>query len=61
MKRLFVDLEKCSDCQLCIKSLGCPAIIIENDKVVIDSAQCAGCGVCAQICPKEAIIQDDGE
>lgn len=56
-----VDPEKCSDCQLCIKSLGCPAIIIEDGKVVIDVSQCVGCGVCAQICPQEAIIiQDEG-
>jgi indolepyruvate ferredoxin oxidoreductase alpha subunit len=56
-----VEQEKCSDCQFCVKSLGCPAIIIEDDKIVIDASQCAGCGVCAQICPKDAIIQDEGE
>ncbi len=56
-----VEQEKCSDCQFCIKSLGCPAIIIEDDKIVIDASQCAGCGVCAQICPKDAIIQDEGK
>jgi indolepyruvate ferredoxin oxidoreductase alpha subunit len=52
-----VDREKCNDCKVCIKLLGCPAIVAEEDKVSIDIPQCAGCGVCAQICPKEAIIQ----
>jgi len=53
-----VDREKCSDCQVCIKLLGCPAIIAEGGEVSIDMPQCAGCGVCARICPKEAIIKD---
>jgi heterodisulfide reductase subunit A2 len=45
-------------CQICIKSLGCPAMLIENGEVTIDSSQCPGCGTCAQVCPKEAIVQD---
>ena len=28
-----VDLSECTDCRLCINSLGCPAIVIENEKV----------------------------
>jgi indolepyruvate ferredoxin oxidoreductase alpha subunit len=44
------------ECNLCINLLGCPAIIRDNGKVTIDSSQCPGCGVCAQICPNEAII-----
>ncbi len=55
-----VEHEKCSHCQFCVKSLGCPAIIIEDDKIIVDVSQCAGCGLCAQICPKDAIIQDEG-
>jgi indolepyruvate ferredoxin oxidoreductase alpha subunit len=44
------------DCRLCIDLLGCPAIITENGKVTIDDTQCPGCGVCAQVCPHEAIV-----
>lgn len=55
-----VDREKCSDCRLCLDALGCPAIFVEDDKVAIDGSQCTGCGVCAQVCPVEAIIQQDG-
>ena len=54
-----VDLEACSDCKLCINSLGCPAMLIENDRVAIDPAQCDGCGLCAQVCPKKAIVQEE--
>ncbi|MFC1992786.1 indolepyruvate ferredoxin oxidoreductase subunit alpha [Chloroflexota bacterium] len=53
-----VDQEKCdSKCESCIKLLGCPAIIKERGKTVIDSSLCTGCGICAQICPYKAIIQ----
>jgi indolepyruvate ferredoxin oxidoreductase alpha subunit len=50
-----VDLEACTDCRLCVKSLGCPALTIEKERVVIDAAQCDGCALCAQVCPSEAI------
>ena len=50
-----VDLSECTDCRLCINSLGCPAIVIENEKVAIDPSQCDGCGLCSQVCPSEAI------
>ncbi|MFC1871779.1 indolepyruvate ferredoxin oxidoreductase subunit alpha [Chloroflexota bacterium] len=51
--------EMCSGkCQSCITLLGCPAIIREGDKAVIDGSLCTGCGVCAQICPYNAILQE---
>jgi len=52
-----VDLDACTDCRLCVNSLGCPAIVIENDHVAIDASQCDGCGLCAQVCPSGAIKQ----
>jgi indolepyruvate ferredoxin oxidoreductase alpha subunit len=51
--------ESCTDCKLCLNSLGCPALIIENDKVQIDSAQCDGCGLCAKVCSFKSIVQDE--
>ena len=53
-----IDQNKCDACGACIKLLGCPAIIKENDKVLIDSSTCTGCGLCAQVCPHKAIIQE---
>jgi len=54
----FVDQDKCSGkCNACIELLGCPAIIKEDGKTVIDQALCTGCGVCAQVCPYKAIIE----
>jgi indolepyruvate ferredoxin oxidoreductase alpha subunit len=56
-----VDQEKCKQCKLCINRLGCPALIMEGDKVVIDATQCSGCGVCAQVCKFDAIIPESDE
>lgn len=50
-----IDRELCTDCQTCAKRLGCPAVLIEDEHVVIDAAQCTGCMVCAAVCPKDAI------
>jgi NADPH-dependent glutamate synthase beta subunit-like oxidoreductase len=44
-------------CQVCLKKTGCPAISVVEDEVKIDDSQCPGCGLCAQLCPTEAIIQ----
>jgi indolepyruvate ferredoxin oxidoreductase alpha subunit len=60
-KRLvyYVDPQKCTRCWLCLKQLSCPAIIKEDEKVIIDSFACTGCGLCTQVCPVEAIIPDN--
>jgi len=44
------------DCRICINLLSCPALIVdENGKAKVDDTQCPGCGVCAQVCPHDAI------
>lgn len=48
--------EKCTNCMACIKLLGCPAIILKEGKTVtINENLCAGCGLCAYVCPYKAI------
>ncbi|MBR3791445.1 MAG: indolepyruvate ferredoxin oxidoreductase subunit alpha, partial [Clostridia bacterium] len=42
--------DNCKNCKMCMK-LGCPAISIKDDKVVIDETQCNGCGLCINVCP----------
>ena len=54
MGALEVDEEACTVCKLCIH-LGCPAISLEDDTAVIDTAFCTGCELCAQVCPVDAI------
>ncbi len=50
--------ENCKNCKMCMK-LGCPAITIKNDKVVIDQTQCNGCGLCINVCPFNAIEKEE--
>jgi indolepyruvate ferredoxin oxidoreductase alpha subunit len=53
-----VDQERCSGkCNACIELLGCPAIIKEDGRTVIDQTVCTGCGICAQVCPYRAIVE----
>jgi indolepyruvate ferredoxin oxidoreductase alpha subunit len=56
-----IDMVTCTDCKLCVNYLGCPALIIEKGKAVIDVTQCDGCGLCAQVCPTKSIIPVGGK
>ena len=51
-----VDNDACIGCKSCLR-LGCPALSFDGGakKADIDRVACAGCGVCAQVCPKKAI------
>ncbi len=50
-----IDGDKCINCKKCIRELGCPGIVLDNGKVSIDVSLCTGCGLCAQVCPVNAI------
>lgn len=47
--------DKCIQCKKCIKTLGCPGIVLNNGKVQIEQSLCTGCGLCSQVCPTKAI------
>lgn len=60
---LEVVSDKCNGCTLCFR-VGCPAIL-KSDQLdpktnrplaVIDPLLCTGCEICAQICPRDAIL-----
>jgi len=44
----------CNDCGLCMR-VACPALVMRDGEVVIIADSCAGCGICAQVCRREAI------
>jgi len=52
-----VDKDVCKGCKICINQLGCPAMLFneEEKKAEIDDLLCVDCGVCAQVCPYNAI------
>ena len=55
--RSQVDPDKCVGCKKCIRELGCPALILDEDgkKAKIDTSVCTGCTLCEQLCPVKAI------
>ncbi len=60
---LSVVAEKCNGCTMCFR-IGCPAILKSDEldektqrpKALIDPLLCTGCEVCAQVCPRDAIL-----
>ena len=50
-----VDVNRCVDCKMCIREIGCPGVVLKDGHVAVDPALCNGCGLCSQICPCEAI------
>ena len=50
--------DNCKNCKMCMK-LGCPAITLKDDHVVIDATQCNGCGLCVNVCPFGAIEKEE--
>ena len=62
-KKVYVDQEKCigDDCgcaRFCSRVFNCPGIVwdYEAEKAKIDEVVCTGCGVCATLCPRGAIV-----
>ncbi len=52
-----VDTENCIKCLTCARScpFDVPVFNIEKGVIEIDEALCHGCGVCAGVCPRQAI------
>jgi indolepyruvate ferredoxin oxidoreductase, alpha subunit len=57
---LVVATEACTGCRLCLDT-GCPALSfdVRTGKAKVDASVCNGCGVCAQVCKWNALV--DGE
>jgi indolepyruvate ferredoxin oxidoreductase alpha subunit len=52
---LTIDQERCNACSLCVRQLGCPAILVTDGTYAIDADLCTGCGLCARVCGHDAI------
>ncbi len=67
-RRVYIDQSRCRGeacgCgRFCTSVWSCPGNIWDQaiGKAAIDEAVCVGCGVCATLCPAEAIIVEEGE
>jgi indolepyruvate ferredoxin oxidoreductase alpha subunit len=54
-KTCVVDQSKCVKCYTCLNTIACPALIKKDGNVQTDPSQCIGCGMCANVCPKNCI------
>jgi len=50
-----VNLERCTGCGWCVKPGHCFAVTLVDGKAVIDADLCYGCGICAALCPSQAL------
>ena len=65
---LTVDAARCTGCKKCITEIGCPGIGFAPDaegpksgtrgQAFVDAGLCTGCGLCAQVCPFDALVLD---
>lgn len=63
MDKIFIDINRCKGCELCIHF--CPQKILELENslnamgyrgvTLKDKTKCTGCGICARVCPDLAI------
>lgn len=58
-KKKAAITDDCTECNFCLDRFECPALYHDQElgRVNINLEICVDCGVCIQICPKEAIVE----
>ena len=54
---IWVELDRCNGCKLCLKSCPYQAIEITKEKAQI-LERCTSCGACVEVCKQKAILTD---
>lgn len=49
------DLEKCTECGLCVDVCYFEARALDRDGLLVDKDKCYGCGLCVDVCPERCI------
>jgi indolepyruvate ferredoxin oxidoreductase alpha subunit len=59
-KRVAVT-DDCTDCNFCLERFECPALYhdMELGRTDINRQVCTDCGICIQVCPKNAIVEEN--
>jgi indolepyruvate ferredoxin oxidoreductase alpha subunit len=47
--------DECTNCMVCVKLTGCPALVPKEGKLTIDETLCTACTLCMSVCPYTAI------
>lgn len=55
-KKAYIKPDVCNACAYCIKEIRCTAIHMDNGVVKIDKSNCNGCGLCTEVCKRNAIL-----
>lgn len=50
-----IDINKCDLCGKCVRSCNFKALEIKDKRLLLNGFICEGCGVCAEVCPRNAI------
>ncbi len=50
-----VDIDTCTGCESCIERCFFGALTMEDGTALVNPEKCMGCGLCAPVCPAEAI------
>jgi NAD-dependent dihydropyrimidine dehydrogenase PreA subunit len=56
---IAINYEDCNGCGDCVDICPTGAIILQNNKAVVDEVLCEGCQVCVDSCPQGAIVNRD--
>ncbi len=51
--------EKCTYCNLCVKSCVHNAIVFADKRFILDPQICVSCGLCSSVCPTHALPMED--